>query len=265
MESRQEKIEKKTWEADRKKGRLLFEEYVRTKDPAIKEKIVSQYLNLVRFLAGKFTGRGEPLEDLFQVGCLALLKAVDRYDLSFGVEFTSYVTPTIVGEIKRYFRDKGWLFRVPRRLQELHFAVNQAVKELSSDLHRSPTIKEIAKKLKIAEEEVLEAQELGQSYVPLSLEASQELHGEADSPSLLDSLGKEDFFFKSVDDRLSLEKALKKLDAKERLVVYLRFYKNLSQEEIAGKLNTLQMQISRIQSRAMEKLRKILKQDLVYF
>lgn len=258
MRSVGQKSKEEIREADRKEARRLFEEYFRTHDQAIKEKLAVHYMNLVRFLASKFAYRGEPLEDLIQVGCVGLVKAIDRFDLSRGIEFTTYVAPTIVGEIKRHFRDKGWAFKVPRRLQELNASVNKTVEELCTTLGRPPTIQEISAKLKVSDEEILEAQELGQAYTPLSLNAQLELEGDKRSPNLLDYLGRSDFLLESVEDRISLQRAFEKLDAKEQVVLYLRFYENLSQNEIAKHLQTLQMHVSRIQARALEKLRKIL-------
>lgn len=258
----EEKNKEATREAERLEARRLFEEYAHTGDELlkeqIKEKIVLHYMNLVRYLAGKFAYRGEPLEDLVQVGCLALVKAIDRFDLSKNVEFTTYVTPTIVGEIKRHFRDKGWAFKVPRRLQELNSMVNKAVEELSGKLGHAPTISQIATKLNVTEEEVIEAQELGQAYTPLSLDVEMEGENYKTPPNLLDYLGKEDILLESVDDRLTLQKAFEKLDPKEQLVLYFRFCENLSQNEIARHLQTLQMHVSRLQARAIDKLRKLM-------
>lgn len=258
MSSVSQKNKEETRAADRKEARRLFEEYAKSHDPVIKEKLVVHYLNLVRFLAGKFAYRGEPLEDLIQVGCLGLVKAIDRYDLSKGVEFTTYVAPTIIGEIKRHFRDKGWAFKVPRKLQELNAAVNKAVEALSTELSRPPTIREIALRLKASEEEVIEAQELGQAHTPLSLNVQFEAESDRRSPNLLDYLGKSDLQLEGVEDRISLQNAFEKLESKEQLVLYLRFYENLSQNEIAKHLQTLQMHVSRIQARAIEKLKKLL-------
>lgn len=258
MGTLQQKNKEEVREAERREARQMFEEYARTHDPAIKEKLVIHYMNLVRFLAGKFAYRGEPLEDLIQVGCLGLVKAIDRYDLSKGVEFTTYVAPTVVGEIKRHFRDKGWAFKVPRRLQELNASVNRTVEELYTALNHPPSIREIAEKLKVSEEDVLEAQELGQAYIPLSLNAQLEAERDKQAPNLLDYLGQHDLLLETVEDRLSLQRAFEKLDPKEQLVLYFRFYENLSQNEIAKHLKTLQMHVSRIQARAIEKLRKLL-------
>jgi RNA polymerase sigma-B factor len=256
----EEKPKETNRDIERQEIRRLFEEYAATHSPEIKEKIVMQYMNLVRFLASKFAYRGEPLEDLIQVGSLALVKAIDRFDLSKGVEFTTYVTPTIVGEIKRHFRDKGWSFKVPRKLQELNAAVNKAAEDLTGELGHAPTISQIAARLGTSEEEVLEAQELGQAYTPLSLDVEIENENFKSAPNLLEYLGKEDILLENVEDRLTLQKAFEKLDPKEQLVLHLRFGQNLSQSEIAKYMHTLQMHISRLQARALEKLRKYLKE-----
>ena len=147
----------------------------------LRNELVVAHLNLVRYLAVKFANRGEALDDLIQVGTVGLLKAIDRFDLERGVEFTTYATPTIVGEIKRYFRDKGWAVKVPRRLQELNLAVNRANEKLTVKLGHSPTVAELAAHLGATEEDILEAQELGQAYNLLSLDT--ELNGEGDKKS----------------------------------------------------------------------------------
>src|SRR5487761_149433 len=158
----------------------------------LRDELVVAHLNLVRYLAVKFANRGEPLDDLIQVGTVGLLKAIDRFDLDRGVEFTTYATPTIVGEIKRYFRDKGWAVKVPRRLQELNLAVNRASDKLAIELGRSPTVAELAERLSAGEEEILEAQELGQAYNLLSLDS--EVSGDTDrkTQTLADTVGVSD-------------------------------------------------------------------------
>ena len=163
--------------------------------------LIVAHLNLVRYLAVKFANRGESLDDLIQVGTVGLLKAIDRFDLERGVEFTTYATPTIVGEIKRYFRDKGWAVKVPRRLQELNLAVNRAIEKLTVKLGHSPTVAELAAHLGATEEEILEAQELGQAYNLLSLDT--ELGGEGDkkSQTLADYVGQNDAGLELLEDR----------------------------------------------------------------
>jgi RNA polymerase sigma-B factor len=227
---------------------------------ALREELVVTHLNLVRFLAVKFSNRGEALDDLIQVGTLGLLKAIDRFDLERGVEFTTYATPTIVGEIKRYFRDKGWAVKVPRRLQELNLSVNRAIEHLTVRRGRSPTVAEIAEHLRTNPEEVLEAQELGQVYNLLSLDT--EVTGESDRKShpLADYVGREDPALELLEDRANLEKAFDVLTRRERIILFLRFYESVSQAEIAKRLGVSQMHVSRLQHRALEKLRETLRE-----
>jgi RNA polymerase sigma-B factor len=224
----------------------------------VRDELVVVHLNLVRFLAVKFANRGEPLDDLVQVGTVGLLKAIDRFDLERGVEFTTYATPTIVGEIKRYFRDKGWAVKVPRRLQELNLAVNRASDKLAIALGRSPTVAELAEHLNAGEDEILEAQELGQAYNLLSLDS--EVSGDADkkSQTLADTVGVTDARLELLEDRANLERAFGVLSGRERVIIYLRFYESVSQTEIAKRLNVSQMHVSRLQAKALEKLRAVL-------
>jgi RNA polymerase sigma-B factor len=256
---------------DRERTRALFVRFIVTRvrraerpekdDPEyekLRDELVVAHLNLVRFLAVKFANRGEPLDDLVQVGTVGLLKAIDRFDLERGVEFTTYATPTIVGEIKRYFRDKGWAVKVPRRLQELNLAVNRASDKLAIELGRSPTVAELARHLGAGEEEILEAQELGQAYNLLSLDS--EVSGETDkkSQTLADTVGVNDAGLELLEDRANLERAFHVLSGRERVIIYLRFYESISQTEIAKRLNVSQMHVSRLQAKALEKLRTVL-------
>ncbi len=226
----------------------------------LRNELVVAHLNLVRYLAVKFANRGEALDDLIQVGTVGLLKAIDRFDLERGVEFTTYATPTIVGEIKRYFRDKGWAVKVPRRLQELNLAVNRALEKLTVKLGHSPTVAELAAHVGASEEDVLEAQELGQVYNLLSLDT--ELNGEGDkkSQTLADYVGQNDSALELLEDRANLERAFEVLNGRERVILYLRFYESVSQTEIAKRLNVSQMHVSRLQQKALEKLRNFLKE-----
>lgn len=256
---------------DRERTRALFVRFIgarerHTRHPGrpdaehehLRDELVVVHLNLVRFLAIRFANRGEPLDDLVQVGTVGLLKAIDRFDLERGVEFTTYATPTIVGEIKRYFRDKGWAVKVPRRLQELNLAVNRASDKLAVDLGRSPTVAELAQHLSAGEDEILEAQELGQAYNLLSLDS--EVSGENDkkSQTLADTVGMADAGLALLEDRANLERAFDVLSGRERVIIYLRFYESVSQTEIAKRLNVSQMHVSRLQAKALEKLRAIL-------
>jgi RNA polymerase sigma-B factor len=256
---------------DRERTRALFARFIRARKrheghperhdqeyERLRDELVVVHLNLVRFLAVRFANRGEPLDDLVQVGTVGLLKAIDRFDLERGVEFTTYATPTIVGEIKRYFRDKGWAVKVPRRLQELNLAVNRASDKLAIELGRSPTVGELAEHLKAGEDEILEAQELGQAYNLLSLDS--EVSGETDkkSQTLADTVGVSDAGLELLEDRANLERAFRALTGRERVIIYLRFYESVSQTEIAKRLNVSQMHVSRLQAKALEKLRAVL-------
>ncbi|HEY5341785.1 MAG TPA: SigB/SigF/SigG family RNA polymerase sigma factor [Candidatus Aquilonibacter sp.] len=202
---------------------------------------------------------GEPLDDLIQVGTVGLLKAIDRFELDRGVEFTTYATPTIVGEIKRYFRDKGWAVKVPRRLQELNLAVNRAVEKMSVEFGRSPTVGELGERLHVTDEEILEAQELGQAYNLLSLDTVISSDGDKSS-TLADHIGAADPELALLEDKANLEHAFKALNGRERVILYLRFYESVSQTEIAKRLHVSQMHVSRLQQKALEKLRLVLKE-----
>lgn len=218
------------------------------------------HLNLVRYLAVKFGNRGEALDDLIQVGTIGLLKAIDRFDLERGVEFTTYATPTIVGEIKRYFRDKGWAVKVPRRLQELNLAVNRSIEKLNVKLGHSPTVAELAHHLNVSEDDVLEAQELGQAYNLLSLDTELSDDGDKKNQTLADYIGQNDSDLELLEDKANLERAFTVLTPRERVILYLRYYETVSQTEIAKRLNVSQMHVSRLQSKALEKLKAVLKE-----
>ncbi|MBX3171233.1 MAG: SigB/SigF/SigG family RNA polymerase sigma factor [Candidatus Eremiobacteraeota bacterium] len=255
----EEKSGESRW--DRERARQLLATYATERDPKIKDELVAQHLNLVRYLAGKFSNRGENLEDLVQVGCLGLIKAIERFDPERGTEFTTYATPTIVGEIKRHFRDKGWAIKVPRRLQEFNASVAKTTEELTSQLGRVPTPDEIAKKLEVNPEDVLEAQELGQSYNLLSIDSELDADDSRKTSSLLDYLGRDDFQLEQVEDRLALHRAFSSLPSRERLLMYLRFFENRSQSEVAKVLNISQMHVSRLQARSLETMRQALSQQ----
>ena len=211
-----------------------------------REQLVMSHLNLVRFLANKFKNRGEPLDDLVQVGYLGLLKAIDRFDPDRGLEFTTYATPTILGEIKRHFRDKGWSVRIPRRLQELSAKVNQATDTLTTQLQRSPTIQEIADYLD-------EAMESSSAYSSVPLEGTGSSEND-DAPSVIDRYGSEDNELAFTDDRLVIEEALKGFSPREREVIELRFLKGMTQIEIAEQLGISQVQVSRLLRRTLKKI-----------
>jgi RNA polymerase sigma-B factor len=245
---------------DKEKTLELFKEYNTTKSPEIRDILVEMYINLVEYLARRFKNRGEPIEDLIQVGTIGLIKAIDRFDVERAVEFTTYATPTIVGEIKRYFRDKGWAIKVPRRLQELNLLVTQAVNYLTQELKRSPTISEIAAHLSVTSEQVIEAMETSEAYSFVSLD--RDLSSDSDdSFSLLEYIGEDDKELISIEDRTCLSDALGRLSKQEQRILYLRFFRGLTQTEIAQQLSISQMHVSRLLRRTLEVLRDRMLED----
>ena len=243
---------------DKDEVRSLFRAYQGSTTDAERlkhrERLVEQFIGLVEFLARRFKNRGEPLEDLVQVGTIGLLKAIDRFDLEREVEFSTYATPTIVGELKRHFRDKGWAVRVPRRLQELHLELTKVVGHLGHDLGRAPTIAEIAKAADISEEEVLEGLEIAQAYNFTSLDAPIDT-GDGGSTSFADQLGEDDEHLENLEYRASLAPEMAKLPERDRTIVYLRFFKGMTQSEIAERLGISQMHVSRLLNRTLTTLR----------
>ena len=242
----------------------LLRRYHERNDLEARERLIEQYLPLVRSLARRYSYRGEQLEDLVQVGCIGLIKAIDRFDIDRGVELTTYATPNIIGEIKRHFRDKGWSVRVPRGLQELNVRLSHLVEELTVQLERSPTIAELGKAAGVEEEEVLEALESGQAYATLSLSATG--GGGSDDGSELDpleSLGELEHEYEVSEDRAVLAPGLRALDERERRILHLRFFEGLTQSQIAQQVGISQMHVSRLIRRALEKIREEIATDEV--
>ena len=237
---------------DKNRTRELFKAYKSSGDSSAREQLIVNHLNLVRFLAAKFNNRGEPLEDLVQVGTIGLIKAIDRFELERGLEFTTYATPTILGEIKRHFRDKGWSVRVPRRLQELSAKVNQATDVLTQRLQHTPTVDDIAAYLEVSVVEVLEAMESGEAYSSVPLEGAG--GNDEDSVGVIDRYGLVDEDLASSDDRMLLESVLKEFTPKEQEVVQLRFVDGLTQSEIAERLDVSQVQVSRLLRRTLKRM-----------
>lgn len=240
---------------DKQETARLFRQYKETGDQEIRDRLITMYLNLVKYLAYRFRNRGEPLEDLIQVGTVGLIKAIDRFDVNRAVEFTTYATPTIVGELKRYFRDKGWAIKVPRRLQELNMQVNQAIEVLSQQMRRSPTVPEIAAHLGASTEEILEALETSEAYNFVSLNRDRSSDSD-DSFSLLEYIGQDDKLLANVEDRTSLAAVLQHLNSQEQRILYLRFFRGLTQTEIANELGISQMQVSRLLRRTLDTIRR---------
>jgi len=220
----------------------------------VRDELVEMHLPLVEYLARRFRNRGEPLDDLVQVATIGLIKSVDRFDLERGVEFSTYATPTIVGEIKRHFRDKGWAIRVPRRLQELKLSLAKATSDLSQKNGRAPTVAELAAHLEMSEEDILEGLESANAYSAVSLDAPDA--GDDDSPAVADSLGTTDDSLEGVEYRESLKPLLEKLPPREKKILLLRFFGNMTQSQIAAELGISQMHVSRLLARTLAQLRQ---------
>jgi RNA polymerase sigma-B factor len=245
--------------ADRARTRELFGELAATAedDPdhrRARDQLVEMHLPLVEYLARRFRNRGEPLDDLVQVATIGLIKSIDRFDLERGVEFSTYATPTIVGEIKRHFRDKGWAIRVPRRLQEMKLSLNKATAELSQRNGRAPTVAELAKHLDLSEDDVLEGLESANAYSAISLDAPD--LSDDNSPAVSDSLGAVDEALDGVVYRESLKPLLEKLPPREKNILMLRFFANMTQSQIATDLGISQMHVSRLLARTLASLRE---------
>ncbi|MFF0743853.1 RNA polymerase sigma factor SigF [Streptomyces sp. NPDC004111] len=219
----------------------------------LRNRLVRMHLPLVEHLARRFRNRGEPLDDLTQVATIGLIKSVDRFDPERGVEFSTYATPTVVGEIKRHFRDKGWAVRVPRRLQELRLSLTSATAELSQQHGRSPTVHELAERLAISEEEVLEGLESANAYSTLSLDVPDT---DDESPAVADTLGAEDVALEGVEYRESLKPLLEDLPPREKRILLLRFFGNMTQSQIAQEVGISQMHVSRLLARTLAQLRE---------
>jgi RNA polymerase sigma-B factor len=255
------------WDAaarEREKDLLAVLAATEEDDPrhvSARDELVTMHLPLVQFLARRFRDRGEPYEDLVQVGTIGLIKAVDRFDPERGVEFSTYATPTIVGEIKRHFRDKGWAIRVPRRLQELRISIAQATSELSQTSGRSPTIGELASHLGVSEDEIIEGLEGAQAYSTSSIDAP--LGDDAEAPLLADRLGGEDPGIESIEYRESLKPLLAALPSRERRILALRFFHGMTQSQIAEEVGISQMHVSRLLAKSLTTLREGLQSDEV--
>jgi RNA polymerase sigma-B factor len=224
-----------------------------------RDELVHLHLPLVEHCARRFRNRGEPFEDLVQVGTIGLLKSIDRFDSDRGVEFSTYATPTIIGEIKRYFRDKGWAIRVPRRLQELRMQIGAATAELTQSLGRSPTPRELAETIGCSIEEIIEGIESSNAYSTLSLDASDD--SEEGGNTMLDAIGIEDENLEHVEIRESLKPLLDALEPREKKILLLRFFRNRTQTQIAEEIGVSQMHDSRLLTRTLGQLRDSLEQS----
>ena len=230
----------------------LLVAYHRDGDRDARERALVELMPLVRALASRYAGRGEPLEDLVQVGALGLVKAVDRFDVDRGVEFSSYAVPTIVGEIRRHFRDKAWAMHVPRRIKELSVRLSRVLDELTTELGRSPTVAELAEAAGAEEEEVIDALDSAHAYSTRSLHAPFEEGGD---DSLAEKLGDEELGYRDVEDGSIIATGLDALDERERRIVELRFFDEMTQSQIAAEVGISQMHVSRLLRKSLEAMR----------
>jgi RNA polymerase sigma-B factor len=233
----------------------MLSQYARTRDPRLREQLVHRYLPLARYAASQYRRGSEPFDDLVQVASLGLLKAIDRYDPVHGAAFSSYALPTMSGELRRHFRDRGWAVRPPRDLQEQALAVEKAIDGLSRELGRSPTVGEIADKLHLSEEVVLEAREALSARMSTSLSTPARGGDDDEALSLETRLGHDDDGFEGAEQRATLDVLRRSLTARERDIVRLRFEDDLTQAEIGDIVGLSQMHVSRLLRTAVEKLR----------
>ena len=244
-------------QVERNRLRARFAEYRRTGERTVRDELIEAHLRLAEHLARRFTNRGIALDDLVQVASLGLVKAVERFEPERGLEFSTFATPTILGELKRHFRDKGWSVRVPRRVQELHVELNTLVADLTQRLGRSPTISELALGARASEEQVVEAMEAAQAYRSASIDAPLgNGNGDDDTRGLANQLGDLDANLFDAENRLMLDELLVVLPRRERLMLHLRFYEGMTQSQIADRLDISQMHVSRLLARSLRILRE---------
>ena len=233
--------------------RRLFTAYLEHGDLGARERLVERFLPLARQLARRYGTAGEPMDDLVQVASLGLVKAIDRYELDRGTAFSSFAVPTILGEIKRHFRDAGWTIRVPRAIQERRMKVNRAIPALTGKLGRSPTTAEIAEHIEASSEEVLEALEAAVAYEPVSLDTSPGADEEDDTWA--QSIGTDDPNYELVEHSATLAPAMKALPPRERVILQMRFVEDMTQSQIAERVGISQMHVSRLIRKALEAMR----------
>jgi RNA polymerase sigma-B factor len=232
----------------------LFHRYHSDGDPSAREELVVRFLPLARELARRYFRSSVPSEDLVQVASLALVKAVDRFDPERGTPFRAFAIPTILGELKRYFRDSAWDVHVPRSAQERALAVGEATEQLTTSGGRSPTVQEIAGYLELSEEEVLDALQVGEAYAATSLDAPLPFIEETDDRSFEGELAADDERFEQIEAKLAIAEAARSLPEAERRILHMRFIEELTQSDIGGRLGVSQMQVSRLLRRALEHL-----------
>jgi len=237
--------------------KLLFATYARTRDPKLLEQLVERFMPLAKSLAGRYSGGVEPFDDLLQVASVGLVNAINRYDPERGFTFATFAVPTILGELRRHFRDRGWSIRVPRDLQERNLEVEKALADLPTRLGRSPSVSEIADHLGLSVEDVLEAMEAGTAHHTRSIEAVQGGDQEdEDGRALSDVLGGEEQGFEVVEYGAAIAPVVKRLSARDRKILHMRFVEDRTQSEIAKEIGVSQMHVSRILRATLKRLRE---------
>ncbi|WP_407646466.1 SigB/SigF/SigG family RNA polymerase sigma factor [Fusibacter ferrireducens] len=226
------------------------------RDLEIRNELIKRHMYITEILAKKYINKGIEYEDIYQVASLGLIYAIERFDVDKGFEFSSFATPTIIGEIKKYFRDKGWSVRVPRRIQELSKKINMAKAKLQQDLQRIPKVSDIALYLNVSEEEVIEAMEASQVYTPKSLDVTYDASGDDKDIQLQDIIGRDDKTFDTIENKDFINMCLKKLNEVEIKIVNDRFFDNKTQIQVAEELNVSQMTVSRMEKKIIKKFRK---------
>jgi RNA polymerase sigma-B factor len=231
----------------------LLRRYHEDGDVAARQELIERHLEFVRRLASRYARRGEQLDDLTQVGCVGLIKAIDRFDGAFGASLTTYAAPNILGEIKRHFRDRGWSVRVPRDIQELNVKLTKVVDELTVKLGHSPSVEELAGATGATVEQVLEALESSAAYAALSLSEGPDPDDEGGGP--METLGGDDEEFERSEQRITLATGIQRLPARERAILHLRFFEGLTQSEIAERMGMSQMHVSRLIRNSLDRMR----------
>jgi RNA polymerase sigma-B factor len=247
-------------DSERLKDEELWRRFARDREPAIREELVRRYMPFAKRLALRYRGASESFDDLLQVANLGLLNAVDRFDPERGIPFTAFASPTILGELKRHFRDRVWTVRVPRGLHDRMAEVDKAITELTKQLQRSPSVGEIAERLGMEQTDVLEVMEANHNRRPLSLDRPSGSEDSEESPPA-EWIGEEDDAYELVEGRIALGAALPHLDERERLVLRLRFVEDMTQSQIAEQIGNSQMHVSRILRRALARIREQIKEQ----
>lgn len=242
----------------------LFKKLKETQDKEIRDLLIEHHLYIAEILSKKYSNRGIDYDDIFQVASIGLIYAIDRFDVDKGFEFSSFATPTIIGEIKKHFRDKGWTIRVPRRIQELSKRINNSKVHLSQTLQRSPTIADIAEYLDCTEEEILETMEASKVYTPQSLDITFDSNSDDKDINLADLIGEEDYYFSKIENSDFIMKTMETLNDVEKEILIDRYFNKKTQVSIAERLGISQMTVSRIEKRVLEKLRKEAENTMIF-